>query len=251
MLSFMINLFPNLTVWLFLLSFLFLWAALKQRKKTLKWGILFLAVWWVICTRPVAESLLRPLETFYVPPKIAELKETKISQVVVLTGGGYHTRDEMLSSAFPHASMYRFTGGLELCRRLGPDCRIIFSGSAGRNQRDLPTAVYMKDLALLFNPALHTSAEAISNSTAEHPANMLNLVENKPFVLVTSAYHMPRSMRAFLKAGLKPIPYPVDFLVQSHYGWNDLLPSAESLWKIQIALHEYIGLLYYKLKGYI
>ena len=244
------NLLPNIILWIFLAGAFILLITAKGNPWFRRWGWIFLIIIWMLSTRPVAEQILLPLEKSYSQPDIQRLKERGVDQVVVLTGGGFSLRGELLSSAFPHASMYRFTGGLELCRRLGPDCRIIFSGSAGRNQRDLSTAVYMKDLALLFNPALHTSAEAISGSTAEHPANVKRLTGEKPFLLVTSAYHMPRSVRTFQKAGLEPIPYPVDFLIKSHYHWGDLLPSAESLWVLQVGLREYFALAYYTFRGW-
>jgi uncharacterized SAM-binding protein YcdF (DUF218 family) len=93
-------------------------------------------------------------------------------------------------------------------------------------------------------------AEARSESTAEHPANVRPLLRKEPFVLVTSAYHMLRSMRSFNKAGLNPIPYPVDFLASRGYGWLDVLPSFEDLWKMNLALREYQALILYTVKGW-
>ncbi len=237
-------------VWLFLLNLFFLWAAVRRKRNVLKWRILFLADLGLICIRPVAETFLRPLEAFYATPSITELKGKGIKRVVVLTGGGYDLRGEMLSFTLPHASMYRFMGGLELCNRLGPACTVVFSGTSG-GQNGITTASYMEGLVRILSPGRKVISESRSGSTSEHPINVKPLVGKEPFVLVTSAYHMPRSVKAFRKAGLDPIPYPVDFFVMGHYGWNDLLPSAESLWKIQIGIHEYIGLLYYEVKGYI
>lgn len=206
---------------------------------------------WLVGTRPVAEIVLQPLESQYKQADIRDLAGKGIHQVVVLTGGGYPLHGEILSSTFPHGSAYRFLGGIELCTRLGPDCRIIFSGSAGRQRRDLLTAETMKDLSLLITPGREVLAETQSASTAEHPANVRAMVKNEPFLLVTSAVHMPRSMRTFQKAGLKPIPYPVDFLaLGGEYGWSSWLPSFENMWKLNVALREYMALLFYTVKGW-
>ena len=74
----------------------------------------------------------------------------------------------------------------------------------------------MRQLSLILIPSRQVLSETRSSSTAEHPEAIKPYVQG-PFVLVTSAYHMPRTMRAFKKGGLAPIPYPVDFLVTGDY----------------------------------
>ena len=236
--------FANLFLWLWFLGTLFLWCATRKRRlaRVLGFGLLFAV--WLLGTRPVAEHLLWPLERQYQVPGIASLQKSGVRQVVVLTGGGFAGRDEMLHSGFPHASVYRFLGGLELASRLGPQCTVIFSGSAGRG-RGVATASRMEDLSRLLAPQRQTAAESRSDSTAEHPANVKLLLKNKSFVLVTSAFHMPRSMRNFHRAGMDPIPYPVDFLVQGNCGWMDWIPSMESWWKLNAGLREYAATLFH------
>jgi uncharacterized SAM-binding protein YcdF (DUF218 family) len=249
--SIVTNLVPNIMIWFLLIGVMFLWWATRGNGRARRLGVVLLVAFWLLGTRPVTDVILRPLESRYTTPDIVSLQKESVRQVVVLTGGGYRVNGEMLSSAFPHASAYRFIGGLELCSRLGPDCRLIFSGSAGRQRRDLATATTMKELALNLMPGCKVLSEAQSGSTAEHPAIVQPLVGNEPFVLVTSAIHMPRSMRTFHKAGLRPIPYPVDFLSSGGpYGWSDWVPSAESLWKIGVAFREYLALVFYSVKGW-
>lgn len=211
---------------------------------------MLLVLFWFLGTPLATRVILWPLESRYGVPEIASLEKQGVKQVVVLTGGGYPIQGEMLSSSFPHASMYRFLGGLELCSRLGANCRLIFSGSAGRNRGDLTVAMTMQDLSHLIAPECQVVAEARSESTAEHPANVRPLLKGGPFALVTSAMHMPRSMRTFRRAGLTPIPYPVDFLSSDGYGWIDLLPSVECLWRIGVVLREYQALLFYMIRGW-
>jgi uncharacterized SAM-binding protein YcdF (DUF218 family) len=109
----------------------------------------------------------------------------------------------------------------------------------------------MKELSNLITPGRQVSAEAKSESTAEHAVNVKALLDPGPFVLLTSAYHMPRAVRSFRKLGLDPIAYPVDFLVSGgDYKWPDFIPSLENLWKISVALREYLALTFYTLKGW-
>jgi uncharacterized SAM-binding protein YcdF (DUF218 family) len=242
---------PNILLWMWLSLALVIWRISNKNRSRCGWGFLVLAAIWLLSTRPAAEIVLWPLESRYKPPDVQSLQEHGARQIVVLTGGGYSIQGEMLSSGLPHASIYRFVGGLELCARLGPKCKIVFSGSAGRSGRDLTTALTMQELCLLLRPGSEVLAEARSGSTAEHPGNVRPLVKSEPFVLVTSAIHMPRTMRSFRRAGLDPIPYPVDFLaVTGPYGWSSWIPSVENLWSIGVALREYMALVLYTVKGW-
>lgn len=251
MLSVIASLVPNLFLWIWLSGAAFLWWATRTDRKARRQGFILLIVFWALATRPVTRAILSPLESRYPVPEISSLERQDVKQVVVLTGGGYPKKGEMLSSMFPHASIYRFLGGLELCSRLGPGCRLIFSGSAGRNRRDLAVALTMKDLTHFIAPECEVAAEARSESTAEHPSNIRPLLNPGRFILVTSALHMVRSIRSFRKAGLDPIPYPIDFLsAGSGYHWSDGLPSIENLWKLDVAAREYLALAFYTIKGW-
>ncbi len=243
------GLLPNFLAWTFVLALILLWAAAGKKGKMRGWGTVFLMGFWLLGARPVAETILRPLEKHYQQPSAEELARRKIETVVVLTGGGYTPREEILSSALPHASLYRFMGGLELAALLGPECRIIFSGSAGRSRRDLATAEVMEKMVRALDPKRKVVSESRSGSTAEHPANVKPLVGTEPFALVTSAYHMPRSMTAFRRAGLDPVAYPVDFLARGGYRWMDWLPSAENYWKEEVVLREYLALAAQMVRG--
>jgi len=251
MFSLITSILSNLFLYLWLLGVLYVWwATSKKKRRAQALGTVLLVALWFLATRPVADLIIRPLENHYVPPTISSLQEQGIRQVVVLTGGGFPVRGEMLTSTFPHASMYRFLAGLELCNRMGPDCRLIFSGAAGRNRRDVTTAITMKDLAMALMPQHEFRAEGLSGSTEEHPENVRPFVKDEPFVLVTSALHMPRAMRVFRKAGLDPVPYPVDFLTIGYSGWTGWLPSVDNLWSVNVALREYLAIVFYMVRGW-
>ena len=70
-------------------------------------------------------------------------------------------------------------------------------------------------------------------------------------VLVTSAVHMPRAMYLFRKAGLKPIPAPANHLIKEGTEKNPWfwVPSSENIRKTEAAVHEYVGMLWYKSGG--
>jgi len=245
-----ISVISNLFIWIWFSAAIFIWWATRANRKARRWGVVLLLLLWFIGTRPAVNAVLWPLEGRYEVPDIISLQKQGVRQVVVLTGGGYPIQGEMLSTSFPHGSMHRFLGGMELASRLGEGCLIIFSGSAGRQRGDLTVALTMQELSRLMSPGRQVLAEARSESTAEHPANVRPLLKKEPFVLVTSAYHMPRSVRSFKKAGLDPIPFPVDYLATNGYRWLDVFPSFEDFWKISVALREYQALILYAIKAW-
>jgi uncharacterized SAM-binding protein YcdF (DUF218 family) len=64
-------------------------------------------------------------------------------------------------------------------------------------------------------------------------------------ILVTSAFHMPRSVRQFNKAGITVTPYPTDYRTNEKQGFiaADLIPTADAFNNFSIALKEHLGLL--------
>ncbi len=250
MLSYVVPLVSNLLLWSWLAALLSLWLATRRCARARCWGTALLVGLWLLASRPVTELFVLPLEACYDRPPVEGLAARDLRQVVVLTGGGYPADDELLSSAFPSASSQRFLAGLELCVRLGPDCRMIFSGSAGRGRREITSADTMRQLALLLEPRRQAVAEALSGSTAEHPQNVRGLLLDDRFALVTSAYHMPRAMRSFRRAGLEPVAYPVEPLAHGAYGWTSWLPSVDNLRTLQIVWREYLALALYSLRGW-
>ena len=225
-----------------------LWGAFAWRRRAGKvvWGL-----WWLVgfvsCSG-FMEFLLRPLETRFQVPEVEELRDIGVQQVVVLTGGGFPDRGALASSALTQASGARFLAGLELCSLLGEECRLIFSGSAGRGDRNLHTAESMAKVVRRVAPDRAVVAEARSGSTAEHPENIRPLLTGDRFVLITSARHMPRAMTSFRRHGLEPLAYPVDYWTGGE-DWKRFLPSQQGLRMLHAAWREYLALVLYGLRG--
>lgn len=235
----------NSALWIWVTTAaLLIFFARGNRRRMVAAGI-FLAAFWLSGTGPFARLVLRPLETMYPVPSLMELAQKHIKRVVVLTGGGYERTGELAAGALPHASTFRFLSGMELCARLAPDCEIIFSGSAGSSHVNVKAAGTMEELAKVLEPARQMVSESNSNSTAEHPQNVKPLVGDAPFALVTSAYHMPRAMLVFGRAGLNAVPFPVDYYTHDGWNWNEWLPAPGNWEALDLAMHEYAGILFY------
>jgi uncharacterized SAM-binding protein YcdF (DUF218 family) len=250
MISLAATLAPNILLWLCLGLGWALWRGRRRAPQGDWLAPALLLCLWLLSTRPVAEKLMAPLEGSYVQTPVSRLVDRGVHQVVVLTAGGFSDETPLLSSSLTPSSTYRLLAGLELCSQLGPDCSVLISGSAGRANRNVAAAEGMKKLAQRIAPLGEYAAESDSGSTAEHPVNVAPLLQEGPFALVTSGFHMPRAMRSFERHQLEAIPYPADLLVRGNYRWNDWLPSGQSLALTSIAFREYLALFLYFLRGW-
>jgi uncharacterized SAM-binding protein YcdF (DUF218 family) len=105
----------------------------------------------------------------------------------------------------------------------------------------------------LHVPARTIYQDNFSRNTFENIFNAKTIMKKhgwKRAILITSAFHMPRSMREARHAGLAPIPVPCDFHLDSaqHVSCLDFLPDTKCLADNFTALKEYIGILYYRVR---
>jgi uncharacterized SAM-binding protein YcdF (DUF218 family) len=189
----------------------------------------------------VGDALLGPLERRY--PPLPQNPSLPAAGYVVVLGSGYTPHDGVpITAALDEYGLARIVEGVRLARRLN-DARLIVSGGApaGQSASAQGYAELARELGIpegslvLAATALDTRAEARS---------IAGLVGTTPFILVTSAYHMPRAMLEMRHAGLEPIPAPTGQLANGPHGADvrDWLPSSSALRKVERALHEYVGL---------
>jgi uncharacterized SAM-binding protein YcdF (DUF218 family) len=148
------------------------------------------------------------------------------------------------------SSAERIIAMLELARRF-PNARIVFSGGSGNLiENHVPEAPIAGKLLERFGIAPERIVlESGSRTTAENAIFTRNLITPKPgerWLLVTSAFHMPRSVGAFRAAGFDVEAYPVDWRTR---GWIDAaLPFdtlSAGLARTDLAAHEWTGLIAY------
>lgn len=140
--------------------------------------------------------------------------------------------------------------------RLYPDAKIVVSGGNDARGPDDPSeASIMKQLLVSFGvPAERIVAEDRSRSTWENAVFSRELIKPEPgtrWLLVTSGWHMPRSVGTFRAAGWPGVvAYPVDYQTG---GADDLSASyggaSRELMRFDVAVKEFIGLVAYRLSG--
>jgi len=226
---------------------LYLWG--KRRAARSIFTVLILVVF-LLSVLPLDNWLLNPLETrFETNPELPE----KIDGVVVLGGAVEPDISIEWGQLEVNQNAERINALIELHRRF-PQARLVFTGgNASLNEHGVSEAEILKRYIgeLGIDPE-SVEFEARARNTAENAAYTFLMVNPEPgsrWILVTSAYHMPRSVGAFCRAGWKPIPFPVDHYTeptnQAHFEF-DLLEHAMGL---KMAMHEWVGLLAYYVTG--
>ena len=202
---------------------------------------------------PLGNWLLYPLESRFPPWDAAR----GAPDGIIILGGSI---DADLSVAHGGAVVRseadRIIAAAVLARRY-PNARILFTGgSANLLSNDAKEADYAGALFESLGVAkARLTMERRSRNTQENVEFSKAMVAPKSgerWLLVTSAFHMPRSVGLFRKAGFAVEPYPVDWRVG---GKSDLLaffPVADDgLGRTEIALREWMGLIAYRASGKI
>ena len=136
---------------------------------------------------------------------------------------------------------------------LHPGSKLVLSG--GSVYGEIPNAEVLAAAAeSLGVDRASMVIEAESKDTHDEAVLLKPMLGNDPFVLVTSASHMPRSVALFRGQGLEPTPAPTDY--QSKKAGVSLtpsffFPSTTGFTRGQKAVHEYLGLIWSKLRGQI
>ncbi len=225
---------PGIFIWL-----LFLAGFLVKRFKSI--FFIFGIVFYLISIKPISNLLLSPLEDI-------KLSDKKANLVVVLGGGS--NKNDILKS-YPDA-FKRLAYGIILAKQ--NNIPLLFTGGGIKNSKEADNI--KKDIELFektFNFRLKTYYENKSLDTFQNAKFTLNLLKkynlNKTIYLVTSAYHMKRSIIIFKHFGFVVIPKPVGYLVDKEYTFYDYLPSMNNLENSYKAIHEYFGILSLWLRG--
>jgi uncharacterized SAM-binding protein YcdF (DUF218 family) len=192
----------------------------------------------------LAYATLARLEGMYGPLDLSEAREAKVKWVVVLSAGHYSTEEALpVTSTLVPETQARLNEGIRIFRGL-PGSRLVVSG--GKVFGTVSSAELMARLAseVGLDPK-RIVLEDRSRDTGEEAELIAPMVGREPFILVTSAYHMPRSMVLFKARGLNPVPAPT-----GHYAVDadslspaTFFPRADGIRICEIVAHEVLGLL--------
>ena len=199
---------------------------------------------------PVGAWLLRPLEDRF--PPMAAIHDPVDG--IVLLGGAIDLQTSM-DRGVPalNISADRILAFVALARRF-PRAQLLFTGGNGSPgpttgseaeiMRGLTASLGIAPQRLIFEQA--------SRNTRENALLAKRLARPLPgqrWLLVTSAADMPRAVGCFRAVGWPVIPVPVDYHTREHSA--GLAPGlVEGLEEVDWAAHEWVGLVYYRLRGW-
>jgi len=200
---------------------------------------------------PLGNVLILPLEQRFAP---YDPSRGAPDGIVVLGGAIAPAVSAARGVVALNEAAERLTVTAELAHRY-PKARIVFSGGSNAVLSDpiaeAPFAV--DELEALGVARSRITAEEQSRNTIENAVFSRLVAQPKPgerWLLVTSAYHMPRAVAAFRAAGFPVEAYPVDWRTRGPI--DALVPFgslSDGLARTDAAVHEWIGLLAYRLSG--
>jgi len=202
------------------------------------------------CFTTLGALVIAPLEDRFGRP--AEMPED--IDAIVLLGGAVNGRVsttrgivELTDSGDRLTEAYRLA-------QLYPDVPLVVTGGGGQLvSTSEPEATTMERFFVSLGlPRERLLLETASRNTAENAALTAETLggSDKRILLVTSAFHLPRSMALFRKAGFDAIAWPADYRSAGDEGLEfDLSDPVGNLETATTAIREWIGLVAYRLSG--
>jgi uncharacterized SAM-binding protein YcdF (DUF218 family) len=235
-----------------------IFAILKRRSKlAILWITLAASLLLVTSSGWFSNWIVRSLEQQYLPGDVPQ------AEAIVLLGGATSSQlaPRPWVEILDEGDRVLYTAKLY---REGKAPLIIPAG--GRIEWQGPGTAEAEDMATLMEtmgvPRSAMILEPNSLNTYENAVNVKAILEERKidrFLLVTSAAHMPRSMMIFRKLGMNAIPTPTDYQKSDLEATSssferrllNLLPDAQRLQETNRAMKEYVGMVIYKLKGWV
>jgi len=228
--------------------------AWKRRRLAIRLLAASVALLLVFTSAAMTRALVRSLEDQYRDSGL----DVPQAQAIVVLGGAIH-----MPSGFHHS-----TGLVDPSDRLLAAFRLYRAGKApllfcsggnnpiGSRPGETPEAIWMARLLEEWNiPSNAIQVETGSTNTRQNAIRSYQTLAPggiRRILLVTSAMHMPRAAGAFRKAGFEVVAAPADF----HSGWDEpnvlaWVPKANNLVISGAALHEWLGIAIYRLRGWM
>lgn len=226
---------PGIFFLAFILIACFAWK--KGERFAAKLIVLVTAVFYLLSTYLVADVLMGTLESAYEPP------DNPQGDVVIMLGGGAFSDapDVDGEGALTASPSARLLTAVRLARKL--DLPILVSGGQVFQESGKEALLAKRTLVSLGVPESRILVEGDSQNTVQNAAYTATILKEHDLVrpiLVTSAFHMKRSVLNYEKLGIEVVPYPTDYMVSHHPVFHvvKLAPSADALHTNAVVLQE-------------
>lgn len=211
-----------------------------------------LTLWiWLSSTPAAGNLLVRHLELQHAPVAMAQLPRDARSHVVVLASGQLFRPDGRADPVLDADGWERLRAGIALWRQVGG--RLVLAGGPGLGSEDSFAGLMRRTAleaglppeAIVMAPGSRNTFEDLRAA-----APILREAPEGPRWLVTSALHMPRALATARALDLRLQAYPCGFRHLAEPTWRAWLPDngEPALWRD--ALHEWLGMAVYRLRGW-
>ncbi len=202
-----------------------------------------LAALWLLSTPLVADAMLDSLKPAYRP-----LDGSEADVIVILGGGRHYDTQEYAGDTVGHLTLERLRYGAWLARRLDKPL-LVTGGSPDGGQ---PEAALMRDvLEREFGVRVRWVENHAENTrdNAHFSAALLKMARIERIYLVSHAWHLPRAIPEFEREGLHVVAAGTGYGRDGGARLLDFVPSAQGLYDSFLAMHEGIGLIWYRLRN--
>ena len=235
------------SVWLVLLVLWQFFTKNPIKQKRIRWATLFIFL--LFSNQWLLDSYAR----FWQPQQTNLDKDSSYSCGILL--GGYGSPDGRDTLGYFNISADRFIQAVLLYRQ-GKIKKMLITGGNGKQEQKAfnETLWSISRLRIMGVPDSAILHEDRSANTADNAANAKLLLDSSglkpPYVLITSAYHMPRASLIFKNAGMPHIIYPCNYTEgKGRFSFFDLLPDPNVLHGWNTFLKETVGYWIYRIKG--
>lgn len=239
----LLSLLPPASILIMLIAGFLLLTVFRRTGKVLIFIAFFML--YLFSIEPISDAIIRPLEQD-IPILGGDM--SNYSAIVVLSGGVHDMSWLGLNPEPSDASLKRIVYAIKLYKELIIPL-VITGGSGNPAKPNISEADAMAQVALYMGvPATDIVIENKSRNTHEN-VKALDAIwkRDRHIILVTSAFHMKRSMAMFKRLGFEPIPAPCDYKSeQNKLTFYSFIPHAGNLQISATALYEYMSFIWYK-----
>ena len=213
-----------------------------------RYWLVGLLAWSYLTTIPTfSNALLHHMETSYATQQ--EPVQSKDSVIIVLASGYGRKGKDGYESRLDERGWERLFAAVKLWQRVGG--KVLLVGGAVSTGAD-PIADTMAQVARRMGvPGDAIYLERESQNTYQNLLYVQRFISDFHHVsLVTSAVHMPRAMAVAEELRISVTPFPCDYLSNHNLGWRAWFPNNGAPRQLAAVIHEVVGLLYYRLRGW-
>lgn len=201
----------------------------------------------IVCgLSPLGNIMVLPLEQRFPRPELP----SNVAGIIMLGGFESPGISNARAQLSLNESAERLTEGIALALKL-PTAKVIFAGGVAslvRSEEGAANSVgaYLVTVGIARERIELEGTSRNTHENAKHLARMLKPKPGRTYVLVTSAYHIPRAMGTFRKQGFEVVPWPVDYRTTGPADTTSWFGTvAAGLERVDLAFKEWLGLFAY------